>query len=360
MNNNKAALDMRWWVPPWLVITLLVLGDGSRILAGPVPKNLALPETKWVLHLDMDALRKTDLYQYLIQKDQLKNLLHFSLSINDQDLKLDFSRCHSLTAYGTDLDFESEGVVGMIQMPADYRQEMLDTLAKLAKAESSTLQPSQGKKAWNGYTLDEELHIYSPTRDLFVFGAEQITWKTCTLAAGKGATRVPDCLADFPAKLEPFIYIAYAGEIKEDAQLPFDLNFNLELPQGATNTVGDLGEFLQLEVFSKIDRASFHLGEATNQLWSSLVLKTRTSETARQIQKALKPITSLTRLIQATNQPLQKFMQCLAVTTNKNLVIMAISHPTLLDGRNLYEVIEAAAHASQGSADQTPPKKETP
>ena len=318
-----------------------LLGSGlTHLGGGSVPRNLIQPDAKWMLHLDVEALRKTELYQYLDQKHQLTNIFECSIAFDEENFDLDIARCDSLTCSGTTLEFDDGEASGLIRLPAAYRSEVLNSLDKLTKGEDAPLKAMAEKKAWHGYQMEDEVCIYSPKNDLLVFGSQSNADQIAKLAVGKGATQGPRFLANLPVKAGPFLLLAYDGDGQDLSQTPIAFNLNVSLPPGATNAITNLMEFVQAQVFQRVEGGSLVLGESTNWLWASLSLKAKSPADATQARQALDRVLGFIKLLPTTNTYRATILRGITITARQRLVNLSFAQPTKLDGRGIYDILQ--------------------
>ena len=249
-----------WWTPAGL--GLILLASGLAVPAGELPQPLVITDAKWVVHVDMDALKKTELYRYLRDNGQATGIFNLSFSIAKDEFKMDFTRCESLTFYGK-MDDDDESWVGILKMPPAYRHEILASLERLAKREDSPLEKIPENKSWNGFEYDGEVSVYSPKRDLFIIGEVDAAEKACQIATGKVPNAPSALLRGWDAKGAPFVSFACVRGPDDDSPLPDGIDFNLNLANPLAKAVPNLAQAIDAGQFGAICQGSVFVGETT-------------------------------------------------------------------------------------------------
>ena len=315
---------------------------GSAIQAGEIPLHLVMTDAKWVVHIDMDALKKTELYRYLQENGQATGIFNLSFSIAKDEFKMDFTRCESLTFYGK-MDDDDESWVGILKMPSAYRHEILGSLDKLAKDEDSPLEKIPENKSWNGFEYDGEIGIYSPKRDLFIIGEADSAEKACQIATGKAPNAPSTLLQGLDAKAGPFVSLACVRGPDEDSPLPDGIDFNLNLSNPMAKAYPNLAEALEAVRFGAITKGTVFVGETTNDFWLNMVLRTTNAASALQLHQTLTNFAALAGTLTATNREWRILLEHLKIVPRGDAVSLSVIHPARVNGKSIYTgVIDAA------------------
>jgi len=288
------------------------------------------------VHLDLEAMKKTELYRYLTAQNKMADVFNCSLAVDDDKLDLDFTRCHSVTFYGTNLDFSEDSWIGIVKLPNTYRQEILKKLEQFAHQDGGTFRPIKGEETWHGFTLDDVVDIYNPRRDTFVAGKGKLAHQVGKLAADQASTQAPEFIHELAGRPAPFLSVAFSGSLTNLEALPLKLNPT----EGATNSYGDLTRWIQLGALQSLKGGSLVVGETTNYLWGCLTVPTQTPESARQMQTALSLILTQSGLLSGGNKNAQNLLENLKVTTDKNALKLSFALPVKTGNQSLYEQLE--------------------
>ena len=361
--GGMAATKRRfgWWIA---LLSCWCLAGAVRGVE--MPRELVTSDAQWVLHLDLDALKRTELYRHLQTKGKIGELFQFGLEVDGEQLKLDFTRCQSATFFGG-MDDDDEAWVGLVGLPASYRQEVLKSLEKLARKEDGPVERIEENKSWNGFSLDEEVYVYSPRRELLIFGEPDSAEHACTVAARKETNPPARVLDGWDRKSAAFLSLAQRRGDDEDGGLPESMGVFFSLPDALTQAAPGLGDSLPDLLSSASRGMRLSVGEQTNVFWVRLALACTNSAGAVQLHRSLTNLAALATARNTTNAILERVLRRLEIARDGAEVRVFASHPTQVNGRSIYEgVLDSAPSESKTepakplSAQPTSPPRSAP
>jgi hypothetical protein len=321
----------------WMLASpvFFLFASGSENSAGELPRHLVMADAKWVFHIDIEALKRTDLYRYLQVNGQAAGIFNLSFPIAKEEFKMDFTRCESLTFYGK-MDDDDEAWVGILKMPPAYRKEILNSLEKLAQNEEGPLEKIPEHKSWNGFDYDDEVSIYSPMRNLFIIGEEDSAEKACQIATGKASNPPSTLLEGWDAKIAPFVSMASVRGPDDESPLPEGLDFSSALSDPRLKAYPSIAPAVQAGQWGAIAKSTLFVGETTNWFWLRMALRTTNAASAVELHQTLTNFVALAETLTATNRELQILLQHLKIVPERDAVNISVMHPTLVNGKSIY------------------------
>ena len=247
-----------------------------KSFAGPLEPGKVAGDAKWVVHLDLEAFRKTSLGQHLVEK-----LLKPKLEQNEQFKKLNLSinleNIGSLTAYGPAFEKNGEGVL-VLSTTANVKKD-LDTLvgmAALSDNEQKDFVMVQ-EKPFALYSFKNQVYfapnvgnvvLLAKSRDLLEHARDVVLDKADNLA--KAAS-----FKEYPALGDKSYFVAMAEGFNDLTGIP---------PQA--------------QVLRETKGARVALGEKDENVFLNLVFKANDEQTSTKIQQILQGLVALVSLSQ--------------------------------------------------------------
>jgi hypothetical protein len=276
--------------------------------ADPLNKQHVAGDAKWLIHLDCDNLRRTQIGDFLLQ-----NLLAPKLAEATGDLKFNLSnvvqRISSVTAYGTDF---SIGPVptGVLLINTDTEtQKALEGLlvAQILANTNGPVKKLEGDGAQSVYSFANQVFIAPEKGGPIVISKSQAQLDaTRELLAGKGPSLATSKnLNEFPVIANSFFFVGLA----DAASLP--------------NSIPAQAKVLQMA-----DGGRIALGEKEDRVFLDLALRGKTVEVTRQIQQVIEGMVALVSLGQPENAELTELVKSTKVAAADQVISISVNYPT--------------------------------
>ncbi len=304
------------------VARALVLGVATCgvALAGPLKKAHVAAEARWVVHLDVEALLKSDLGKTLASAALDPYLSKASSELKTRlGVDFDWRRVRSLTLYGSDFsDPEQQKGVLLVDTGIDVAKQLESALARLSAAEGGDAKSLTrlGGESSALYSIHEELYISAPpgkpvvvsrTRPGVAQAGEVLAGTAPNLAGSKGFGEF--CQAD-----DGFFFLAAAQGFSDAAPVP---------PQA--------------RVLKMADGLRLTLGELSGEVRARLALSTKNTDGARQVQQVVQGMLALATLGGLEDPDLQMVLNGTKVSLNERVVTLNLSVPSGKISRRILE-----------------------
>jgi hypothetical protein len=310
----------------WLVSLVLVLGCEMILPAAPLQREYVSAEAKWLLHADLDNLRQTQLGKHLYTDVIQKSLSNTVAELNEKlNVDLDVNKLESITAYGESFHAKpkSDGVlllrtglkVGQVLEALFAQQTNLAPQMDVGALELVQEQPYKLFKVEGGLYLTpwRSMLLASQSRSQLDKALQVIQGKKPNLKSSKAFT-------EFPPPSEAFFFLAVAegfnpeqdkSESKPDEHDPLE-KIAKNLPP-------------QAKILQMADGGRAVLGEKADNVFVHLALKTKTPESATQIQQVLQGMSALLALSKASNPDF--YLPPINITTETRTVLINVDYP---------------------------------
>lgn len=295
---------------PFTSTLVLALAITTATFGGPLQKEQVGSDAKWLLHLDLDKFRSSQVGTYFTRQ-----VLEQKLSQPKADLKrefnfdLDVSKISSITAYGTDYGSkpDANGVL-VIKTTLDVGKALDAAIEKF----SPNAGDGQGgiKKTQQGstvrYSVNDDVFVTIHPGNLVVVAkspapnqkaSEVLSGKSANLASGKA-------FSGFPDVQKAFFFLGIAEAFNSDVPIP---------PQANVLKMADGGRLV--------------LGENADRLFLNVALKAKNSEVVTQIQQVIQGLVALASLSKAENKDLMQLAQSAKVSADENIVSLSLEFP---------------------------------
>lgn len=293
-----------------LKILPLGLALAATALAGPLQTTHIAADTRWLLHLDMEALLAASAGQALA-REALDPKFAKAATRLKRELNFDFDwrRIRSLTLYGAEYG-GPERLRGVMLIDTDLDltagfEAALQKQAALGQAEDGDLQRLEdGPQPL--YCIKEDLYIaLQPGAPAVVGKARRTVLKARSVLVG-GAPNLNTALG----------FAAFATAGRDDFLLVAAEGFSDAAPVPPRARVLKMAEGLR-----------FTLGEAAGQVRASLTLNAKSAETAQQMQQVVQGMLALVSLSQTENADLQQLVSGLRVGVNDRQLVLNLTLP---------------------------------
>jgi hypothetical protein len=255
------------------ILPLFAIGSlvTTAAWATPLDRSVVAQDAKWVLHLDMEALRASQVGKFVIEKVIEPK---FTKGLQEKNLTLSLApgNISAVTAYGSKLQKEEGEGVLLIKTTADVKKD-LETLTKTAAEEGKEISISQ-KEPYLVYNINDDFYVAPNIKGWVVVakrktnieeGHAVLNGKKETLAAGNAFNEYPQLANTF---------------------------FFLGMAQGFENTPVPP----QAQVLKETNGGRLALGEDADKLFVNLVLRGKTAESAMKVQQVLQGLVALVTL----------------------------------------------------------------
>lgn len=293
---------------PLLTWSLIAAALPATLLAGPLQREHVAADAKWVLHLDLDNFRSTQVGDCIVKGRLDRDMAKAKADLKTYlDFDFDWTQINGLTAYG--MDYQTQGKaqgVLLVQSTLDVQKALESAITKQAQAGIDGNVKVIQDSAVPLYCVRDEFFVALPagkpvvlskTRDLIQKALAVLAGQAPNLAAGS-------TFAGFPPTPKAFAFLGMAAGFTESAPIP---------PQA--------------RVLKMTDAARLVLGETGNQVFLTATLQAKTPELSAQMQQVLQGLIALGALGQPDNQDLQQLIQATKVSANDRLVTVDLQFP---------------------------------
>ncbi|HXJ57632.1 MAG TPA: hypothetical protein VNU68_13310 [Verrucomicrobiae bacterium] len=284
--------------------------------AGPLVREHVAADAKWLIHLDLDAFRETQLGGLVFRQFLDEQINKVTQGLKDQfEIDFDSKQIHGVTAYG--LDFKQpEKMTGVVVIETD-----LDVVAGL-----DAILEKAGPDAHNApfERLQQQPFPMYATKDGVVGGA---------LAKGVFV------LARKQEHLERArrVFTGQADSLSSAKSGP-----QTAAPAAGFLTISVLDAALagaglppQVRVLKDAQGAQVVAAEKADKIFVSAELQTKDAEVATQIQQALQGAIALAKLSELPDQDLKQLAESAKVSGRENTVTLDLQVPIEMVSRKM-------------------------
>lgn len=275
---------------------------GAPAFSAPLDKSVVASDAKWVLHLDMEAFRGTDVGKFLTEKI-IEPKYNKGLQEKNLSVTLAPSNISSITAFGSNLQKEEREGVLLIKTTADVKKD-LDSLVKVAADEGKEISVAQ-KQPYLLYNVNDDFYVAPDVKGWVVVGKRKsnIDEGHAVLSGEKGTLAKSDAFSDYPRIDNSFFFLGMAEG--------FD---NTPVPP-------------QAQVLKETSGARLAVGEQVEKLFVNLALRGKTAESALKIQQVLQGLVALVSL-SGDKPELSELARNVQITNEAQMVTVNLSIPT--------------------------------
>jgi hypothetical protein len=273
--------------------------------ASPLERKEVPADAKWLLHLDVDALRETTVGKYIFSEVLDKKL---------NDAKKAFpligvlvGNIQSLTAYGNETTRHDRNGVLLIKTDAESEKK-LETLLQAGMAgvtQGFTVEKLDIKDA-DVYKVNKDLFVHPLHNGRLLVGKSQSELEKArqVLATGAGSLSESKAFTGFGNTEHGFFLVGIAEGLGESAKM-----------------------FPQAKILQMAEGGQLSVGEKEEKLNFRLALKSRDQESCNQMQQVIQGLIALVSLTQSDNKELNSFIQTLKIDKGENLLKINLSFP---------------------------------
>lgn len=289
-----------------LIITTLA----GPVWAGPLQRDQVAAGAKWVLHVDLDNFRSTQVGDCLSKGRIEKNMEKAKADLKTYlDFDFDWTQINSLTAYGMDFQARNkpEGVL-VLQTSMDVQKVLESAIAKQAQAGVDGNVQKVQESPVPMYSVRREFFVALPAgKPLVLAKTQELLQKGLAVLSGRAANLAgTQAFLEFPATPKAFAFLAMAAGFADNAPIP-----------------------VQAKILQMTEAGRIVLGESGTQVFLTATLKTKSAEVGAQMQQVIQGLLALGALGQSSNQDLMRLIQSTKVTVNDRQVTINVELPVL-------------------------------
>lgn len=303
------------------IISLLIAGDtqAEMLQRASIPAN-----SKWVLHLDVDALRDSEIGAGLMTGIVLEQAQAIQKKVN-LDVPTIIENTHSITVYGADYQSGSEGK-GILLWKGEGEMEQIANAFLIQQVEAT--KAGEGNvtsiqtKPFPLYNMDDDMFAAVVSGKGLILGRseEQIRTAAKVFDGDVQSMAQTESFTEFPPLSGGFFLVAYAESFSESADMP---------PQARVLKLADGGRIA--------------MGEDNQNLIIQLILRARSEEVTQQIQQVIQGLLALATLGLGEEPGIQKIIRATQVNVAGRQVKLDLIVP----------LEEAVKHIEKTSSDST-------
>lgn len=305
----------------------------ASLHAGPLDRTQVAADAKWLLHVDIDALRKTQLGTSL-----MKTVVAEAGEDLKEDANIDLpalvKSTSSIMAYGTDYKSGKDGK-GILVWQGSKEIEQIASAFLVQQAEATKAGSGNVKLAREGaqpvYAFGDDMHIVVRPGGGLILGrsVEQIDLATKVLEGKAASLKDKPTFSEYATLPSGFFFMALAEGFNKDAEVP---------PQANVLKLADGGRLA--------------VGESDGKLRVQLTLNAKDQDVTQQIQQVVQGLLAIATLSLGDEPDLQQLIRDTKVSTNEKRVSLELAIPVATALKHINDEAEPAA--------KTEPKPDAP
>jgi hypothetical protein len=284
----------------FLAVALAVALPGR---ADGLKQNLVPANSRWVLHLDAEAFRKSRIGA-MITEDKAESKVRQVKQDTKLDLDFSFNKVTAITAFGPKVGQHDDGVL-MFQTTADVRGDFEKLIG--FKELSGNGQPPISRTTANGvevYKIHEELKAMQAGDNVWLLGKNLANLQAARdVVLGKAESLKDPALLNYPAVNNSFFFVAIADTGSAGDRLP-----------------------AHAKILQKADGGRLAVGEKGDKILFNVALRA-SGETISEMQQLVQGLVAFVKLTQADNKDLNALAGSASVSTNQNYLNVELSFP---------------------------------
>jgi hypothetical protein len=272
--------------------------------AGPLQKKQVSADAKWLVHLDLENLRATEVGKFIAKN--IAGIAKAQSSVK-MDFNAIFQQVSHITAYGDQYEIgpKADGVL-LLKMDGEARKIVEGLLAaQMLSDKDESIKKTQDDTSVT-YSMKNEIFVAIQSDHLAIVSKSQkrIDNAKAVLSGNAANLNSASAFSAFPAAPNTFFFLGIAEAFNQNIAM---------LPQAKILQMADGGRLV--------------LGEKTGNLFVELILKGKTREVIEQIKQVIEGITALVSLSQIDNPELQQLVRSTKVSAKDNLVQVSVEYP---------------------------------
>ncbi len=276
--------------------------------AGPLDELRVTSDTKWLVHLDFDSFRHTQVGDFVNEtllgehRDKIRSDFK-----RDFNFDLDWDKIKSITAFGSDYQIKPDQAGLMLirtepELQANFHQ-LLESKVD-AGFGPLKIQPIKSEVE-HLYAIAGELYIAVEPQGLFLLGKsrKQVETAKSVLAASSTPVQETEAFADYAELPNSMIFLAVADAFGEFNGLPAEARV-LQLSKGGRLALCETDEDILLQ----------------------LELKTKDKKTSRQIHSIVQGLLTLA-MLGSEDERLTELAEAINVSSGDAIVTLKLELP---------------------------------
>lgn len=301
MNTSKSTIALA------LGIALF----GGSAAAAPFNENRVSKDARWIAHIDMEALSRSELGQFgLAQAKAALDRANESMVSVDTDLVL--AEIKSITAYGTDLENDPQNNSVLVVEGGEKLQLIVDGLIAnmeaSAEGEASEDPPFKriDDRAFPSYLFGNEVYLAYPAKRLLMVSKDFGRIEQAYAAYSGKAPNLSKAAESVVLNREPgFFFLATASGFSGMKNVP-----------------------QQARILQKTTGGQISFGEIAGEFRANLVLGTTGAEVSDQLSRILQGMIALASFATVEDQGLADLTQRMTVSQADRSVSIDLLYPT--------------------------------
>lgn len=289
-------------------VTAIVLLIGAGSHAETLQRSSVPASSKWVLHLDVDALRKSKIGEGIMAGVVSEQAEAVQQTAN-LDLPGIIRGTHSITIYGADYESGSKGK-GILLWKGDREIEQIASAFLIQQAEATKAGGGNIKRIQNKpypiYSIDEDMHAAVISGKGLILGrsVDQLEAAVKVLNGEANSLLGTKAFTEYPKLTGGFFLMAFAESFGDSADMP---------PQA--------------QVLKLADGGRIAMGEVNQDLRLQLILRARTDDGTQQIQQVIQGLLALATLGLGEEPELQTIIRATQVKADHRQVKLDLTIP---------------------------------
>ena len=286
--------------------TIVVLLPSAH--AGPLDQLNVASDTKWLVHLDFESFRGTQVGDFVNQsilgphRDKIRTDFK-----NDFDFDLDWDKIKSITAFGSDYQIKPEQAgLMLIRTEPELQANFHQLLESKVDAGFGPLKIQAIKSDLNHlYAIAGELYIAVEPNGLFLVGKsrKQVETAKTTLSQAGIPIAEAEAFTQYPSLPNTMIFMAVADAFGDFDGIPAQARV-LQLSKGGRLALCETDENIMLQ----------------------LELKTKDKKTSRQIHSVAQGMLTLA-MLGSDDERLIELAEAIHVSSGESIVTMKLELP---------------------------------
>src|SRR5688572_16010268 len=215
--------------------------------ADALKQNLVPANSRWILHLDADAFRKTRIGAMIIE-DKAESKVRQVKQDSKLDLDFSFHKISAITAFGPMVGEKNDGVL-LVQTTANVRGD-LEKLIEF-KEQNGSGEPPVSRISANGveiYKLGEDLNAVQASEKIWLIGKNRATLQAAReVAMGKAEALKDAPFLDYPTVTNSFFFLALADTGNAGDKLPAQAKI-LQKAEGGRIAIGEQNDKVLINI----------------------------------------------------------------------------------------------------------------
>ena len=277
---------------------------GLAAHADGLKQNLVTANSRWILHLDGDAFRKSRIGAMIVE-DKCESKVRKVKEDTRLDLDFSFKKINSITAFGPTVGEHKDGVL-LVQTTADVRGDFEKLIG--FKEKNGNGEPPISRITANGvevYKIHEEINAMQAGDKIWLVGKNLASLQAARdVVFGKADSLKDAAFLNYPAVNNSFFFLALADTGSAGDKLP-----------------------AHAKILQKADGGRLAIGEKGDKVLFNVSLRAKQAETITEMQQFVQGLVAFVKLAQADNKDLNALVNSASVNTNQNYLSVELSFP---------------------------------